>query len=78
MKIIHTRCTSCGSTPAFMHQKLDDVRMKECERCGVKLTVTGTEGEDDPAQKPARELRFLTKDEQRRARTLIESAIGKE
>jgi hypothetical protein len=78
VKIIHTRCPACGSKPAFMHQNIDDVRKKVCERCGVQLVVTGSEGEDDPISSPVRELCFLTEAEQADARRLIESVVGKE
>ncbi len=71
MKLVRMRCARCGSTPTFQNQDLDACRMKECPRCGIKLTVTSSEGQMDPAPMPARERRKLTERETQEARRLL-------
>lgn len=69
------RCTNCGSTHVFQNQSLTACREKVCERCGIKLTVTGSEGQSDPPTVPARELVYLTNKEQETAKRLLERAF---
>ncbi len=83
MKTIRARCTTCGSEHAFQRQTLDDVRAKCCERCGTRITVTGTEGQDDPPHEmpavttaPDIERCIITTRRTEIARGLIESALG--
>jgi hypothetical protein len=76
MKIVRMKCTNCGSTPTFLNQPLDVCRQKSCELCGIKLTVTGSEGEMDAPPMPLRERRVLTTKETNDARRLLDVAFG--
>ena len=76
MKLVRMRCTSCGSLHSFFNQELDACRLKVCERCGIKLTVTSSEGQVDPAPVgPMRERRILTARETHEARRLLGPAL---
>jgi hypothetical protein len=78
MKVVHMRCTNCGSTPEFQNQSLEVCRTKVCELCGTRLTVTSSEGQIDPPPMPDRERRLLKTREIEAARRILVDAFGTE
>ena len=76
--LIKATCTKCGSQFSFMNQELDLARMKCCDRCHVRLTVTSTEDLDDPSKRTAAtwERCPITDRTTAIARGLVLSALG--